>query len=55
MSPRLIPRATSRSTPRGPFKNLATARTAMDVWRVEYNMVRPHQVLNREVRQAERF
>jgi hypothetical protein len=47
----VIPRATNHATPRGPFKNLA-ARTAMDVWRIEYNMVRPHQVLDREVRQA---
>jgi hypothetical protein len=37
-------------------EKLATAaRTAMDVWPIEYNMVRPHQVLDREVPQAERL
>ncbi|MCA1704577.1 MAG: transposase, partial [Actinobacteria bacterium] len=41
--------------PTRPMQEPGHARTAMDVWRIEYNMVRPHQVLDREVRQPKRF
>jgi hypothetical protein len=33
------------------IKQPGHARTAMDVWRIEYNMLRSHQVLDGEVRQ----